>query len=462
MLLTIKKLAVLGGAVLTLAACKNNETAAPIVGADNDPAQYGTPFANVPEASDAAVYQVNFSAFSQAGTLQGIVPRLDSIKALGVNTLYLMPIYPIGQLKGIGSPYAVRDYQAVNPSLGNLNDLRAVVDAAHAKGMAVILDWVGNHTSWDHAWVNAHRDWYQQDANGTLRNPPAGFTDVLQLNFAKPDMRAAMIAAMRYWVLTANVDGYRFDYADGPTYQFFTEANTSLKSISGHKLLLIAEGSQRDYFFKSGFNLQYGFDFFSIMEKRIFGGQKSAKILDSLNTANYASYRGLPPTARMLRYTSNHDVNVSDGTPLDLFGGKAGSLAAFVVAAYMNGTPMVYNGQEVGTPQRLPFIQSRQVIDWSLNPDMVLAYKRILRFRNASNAVRNGALASYSTDDVCAFTKTADNEQVLTVINLRNRAVTYTVPAALVGSYRNGLTGQAAAVGTQVSLQPYQYLVLQK
>jgi glycosidase len=155
-------------------------------------------------------------------------------------------------------------------------------------------------------------------------------------------------------------------------------------------------------------------------------------------------------------------VNVSDGTPLDLFGGKAGSLAAFVVAAYMNGTPMVYNGQEVGTPQRLPFIQGRQVIDWSLNPDMVLAYKRILRFRNASNAVRNGALASYSTDDVCAFTKTADNEQVLTVINLRNRAVTYTVPAALVGSYRNGLTGQAAAVGTQVSLQPYQYLVLQK
>ncbi|MEJ7659126.1 MAG: alpha-amylase family glycosyl hydrolase [Hymenobacter sp.] len=149
-----------------------------------DPAQYGRPFAAVPNAPDAVIYQVNMRGFSQAGNFAGVLARLDSVKALGVNVVYLMPIFPIGQERAVDSPFAVRDYVSVNPEFGNLADLRALVEAIHARRMAaVILDWVGNHTSWDHAWVKAHPDWYVHDAKGEIVNPIAAWKDIAQLNF---------------------------------------------------------------------------------------------------------------------------------------------------------------------------------------------------------------------------------------------------------------------------------------
>ncbi|SMB92940.1 hypothetical protein SAMN00120144_3325 [Hymenobacter roseosalivarius DSM 11622] len=234
----------------------------------------------------------------------------------------------------------------------------------------------------------------------------------------------------------------------------------SLRSISTHKLLLIAEGSDKTYYFQAGFQLRYGFDFLATMKDRIFAKRESVKLLDNLNEANYAN---APAGARMLRYTSNHDINSSEGTPLELFNGQQGSTAAFVVAAYMKGTPMIYNGQEVGFPVRLPFMGTRRTIDWSLNPAVTKEYRSILRFRNSSDAVRNGALTSYSSDDVCAFTKTLDTQKVLVLVNLRNATTSYQVPAALVNSaWLNALNQQPLALNTQLTLQPYQYLILRR
>ena len=135
------------------------------------PAQYGTPFGGVPAREDAVIYQVNIRAFSAGGNLAGVTARLDSIRALHVNVVYLMPIYPVGAAVGghpaYNSPYAVADYGAVNPEFGTLADLRALVDAAHARQMAVMLDWVPNHTAWAHPWLTQHPDWYRQDGGAT-------------------------------------------------------------------------------------------------------------------------------------------------------------------------------------------------------------------------------------------------------------------------------------------------------
>lgn len=133
--------------------------------------QYGSPFANVPTREDAVIYEVNMRTFSNGGNFAGVTQRLDSLKVLGVNVIYLMPIYPLGILKGINSPYCVKDYKTINPEFGNLSDLRAIVDGAHSKNMSVILDWVGNHTSWDHTWIGAHKDWYLQNAAGDVVSP---------------------------------------------------------------------------------------------------------------------------------------------------------------------------------------------------------------------------------------------------------------------------------------------------
>ncbi|MGI4865185.1 MAG: alpha-amylase family glycosyl hydrolase [Janthinobacterium lividum] len=423
-----------------------------------DPAQYGKPFGGVPESQNATIYQVNMRGFSQAGNFKGVLARLDSIKALGVNVVYLMPIYPIGKVRAVDSPFAVQDYTAVNPEFGTLADLRAVVDAAHARHLAVILDWVGNHTSWDHAWVSAHPDWYVHDASGNIVNPIPDWKDIAQLNFQNSQLRAAMISALRYWVFQANIDGYRFDYADGPTQAFFTEALASLKSIPGHKLLFLAEGDKKQYFFQAGFQLDYDFPFIKVMRHDILANGKSVKLLDSLNSV---AYRNAPPTARMVRYTSNHDINSSEGPPQEMFKGERGAMATFVVAAYMKAVPMIYNGQEVGYAQRVPFMGPRKPIDWTPNPALTAEYKQLIRLRNGSEALRNGQLATYSSDDVCAFTKTLGSEQVLVLANLRGTTLTYQLPAALGRTaWHNAFSGPTPTVGKAFTLQPYQYVVL--
>lgn len=446
-------------ALLTYASRAFGQSAA-AKAAYQDPAQYGKPFAGVPASQNATIYQVNMRGFSQEGTFKGVMARLDSIKALGVNVVYLMPIFPIGKLKAVDSPFAVQNYTAVNPEFGTLTDLRALVDAAHARGLAVMLDWVGNHTAWDHAWITEHPDWYVHDVNGNIVNPIPAWKDIAQLNFANPQLRMTMINALRYWVFQANIDGYRFDYADGPTYEFMAEMVNSLKTIRTHKLLLLAEGDKKKHFFQAGFQLGYDFGFIKVMRHDIFADGKSVKLLDSLNTVEY---RNAPPTARMLRYTSNHDINSSEGPPQQMFGSGPGALAAFVVAAYMKAVPMIYNGQEVGYSERVPFMGPRKAINWAPNPALTAEYKRLLHFRNGSNALRNGQLTSYSSDDVCAFTKVAGNEHVFVLINLRNSPKSYVVPAGLVGAaWRNAFNGQTTAISNQLTLQPYQYLVLRK
>jgi glycosidase len=424
-----------------------------------DPAPYGQPFAAVPNAVDATIYQVNMRGFSKEGNFKAVVARLDSIRALGVNVVYLMPIFPIGKLRAVDSPFAVQNYTAVNPEFGTLNDLRTLVDAAHARGLAVMLDWVGNHTSFDHPWITAHPDWYVHDAKGNIVNPIPDWKDIAQLDWTRPAVHTAMIQALRYWVFAANIDGYRFDYADGPSQAFFTEALANLRAIPGRKLLMLAEGDKKKYFLQAGFDLCYDFGFMNVLKGDIFAKGKSVRLIDSVNTANY---RNAPANARMVRYTSNHDINAWDGTPQQLFGGERGAMAAFVVAAYMRDTPMIYNGQEVGYNERVPFMGARKPIDWTPNPALTREYRQLIKLRNGSPTIRGGALASYSSDDVCAFTKTAGPETVLVLANLRKAAVRYAVPASVgTTGWRNALNNQPANL-ERLTLQPYQYLILKK
>lgn len=448
----MKKFSVFLLSVVFLACSKSDAPAT--AGLISDPQQYSTPFSGVPASNDATLYQVNIRAFSAAGNLQGVMARLDAIKNLGINVIYLMPVNPAGTVRSINSPYAIKDYKAVGTEFGNLDDLRKLVDEAHSKNMAVILDWVANHTSWDNAWI-ANKAWYKQDASGNIVSP-AGYSDVAQLNFANQDMRTAMIEAMRYWVFAANIDGYRCDFADNVPFDFWKQALTSLKSITSHKLLFLAEGTRDDHF-RAGFQLTYGFGFFSNL-KTIFGQAKPAT---SINDLNSFEYKNTYDESQVVRYTTNHDVNSSDGTPEELFGGRKGAMAGFSVAALMKGVPMVYSGQEVATPYRLPFPFTSRKIDWTLNPDVTAEYKKILAFRNSSAAIRRGQLFSYSSDDVVAFTKQQDNEKVFVMVNLRNKVVEYTVPPALSGtSWTDAMNAGTVALTAKVTLQPYTYTVL--
>ena len=286
--------------------------------------------------------------------------------------------------------------------------------------------------------------------------PGTGWNDVAQLNFNNAEMRLEMIRAMKYWVYTANIDGFRFDFADGPPFDFWKQAVDTLRNITTHNLLLLAEGNRSTHF-TAGFDFIFGFSFYGQL-KSIFNNNQPVTNIDGLNNTEYVNATS---GQQVVRYLTNHDVNGSDGTPLSLFGGINGSMAAFVVVAYMKSVPMIYNGQEVGTPFQLFFPFTGADINWTLNPAVTAEYKKVIAFRNNSMAIRRGALTSYSNADICAFTKISGADKVFVASNLRNSTITYTLPAAVANmTWIDAMTGANVSLGTQITLQPYSYQVL--
>ncbi len=440
-------------------ACKKEE----IKFDDNDPVvvtdeleQYGTPFDAVPEVSDITMYEVNLFAFSNNRDIAGVTSKLDHIKDLGINVIWLMPIYPIGQLNGSGSPYSVKDYTAVNSDLGTLDDLRELVEEAHNRGMAVILDWVANHTSWDNEWIE-DKSWYTTDESGNIVSPNADWLDVADLNFNSTAMREEMINSMKYWVLEANVDGFRCDHADGVPDDFWKDAIDELRAIPDRDIIMFAEG-ERKSLYSSGFDLLFGWTFYS-KAKDIIGNNVAAS---QIFQANASEYDNIPNGKHVVRWITNHDDNAWDALPQDLFKGVRGSIAAFVLSTYMNGVPLIYNGQEVGFNQQLGFFDSNYtIIDWTQNTDLYSEYSQIINVKNNYEAFRKGTLESYTDDNVVAFTRKNENETVLVVVNTRNANVTYSVPSSIQNSnWSDCISEEAVQIGETLSLQPFEYLIV--
>lgn len=449
----------LGGSIMktaTLAACALIASLCLGRAAAQDPGQYGTPFAGVPDPRDAAIYQVNLRAFSENG-FQGVTSRLDHIASLGVNILYLMPVTPVGVLKTANSPYCVRNYKEVNPEFGNLADLRKLIEEAHKRGMAVILDWVANHTAWDHPWIEQHPDWYERDANGTIQPARVGtfvWNDVAKLNFANNDMRLAMIDALRYWIFAVNCDGFRFDFVDGPPIDFWLQANGNLRTISSHKLILYAEGGRQDNY--KAFDYNHGFSFYDGLKNMFGQGGPATKV----EQENNEQYKLAGESNRLVRYITNHDVNGWDGPPQNLMGGQAGATAAFLLAAYNRGVPLIYNGQEIALNYALTFPFTKEKIAWNPNKPVTDEYVKLIKLRNQSEAIRRGALTSYSNPDVSAFMKKTEREKVLVLVNIRNRPVRFTLPPEWANAtVYDGFDKREIKTGAGVEMSAFQYLV---
>ncbi|MBB6110036.1 Glycosidase [Mucilaginibacter lappiensis] len=424
-----------------------------------DPAQYGTPFAGVPNPMDVNLYQVNIRPFSTAGNLAGVTARLDNIKAVGTNVIYLMPVYPHGtDAKSSISPYCIKDFTSVGSEYGTLSDLQALVDGAHSRGMAVILDFVVNGTSWDHPWTTQHPDWYNRDGSGNILQL-ATFPDVAALNFSNTSMRTAIINAMRYWVFAANIDGFRCDFANNPPLDFWTQAIGSLRGITTHNLLMFAEGDHQNLF-QGGFDYNFGDQFYYNALKPIRKNGDNVAT-DITNSTNY-EYANASGTNQVIRYTDNHDVDgSSDGNALTIFGGSAGVMANFVVCAYMRGVPFLFGSQEVAFNQQIFWPYTNVKIDWSQNANVTAEFAKVLNYRTSSTAIRRGTMTNYSDANVCAFTKVSGSEKVVVLVNLRGNSSTYTIPSALAGSYKDAYSGTTVTLtsGATQTLNSFQYLV---
>lgn len=377
-----------------------------------------------PEWSRSAnIYEVNLRQYTPEGTFAAFEQHLPRLADMGVDILWLMPIQPIGQRErkgSLGSCYSVSDYRAVNPEFGTLDDLRRLVQAAHALGMRLIIDWVANHTAWDHVWVGEHPEWYLKDAQGRIHSyvydngkEREHWADVVGLDFAQPALHDAMIDAMRFWLVEAGIDGFRCDVAGLVPLPFWERARAEFEAI--RPVFMLAEWSAPELH-AHAFDMTYDWALHDTMRK-IAGGEGDADTLARhLETAAAA----FPRDAYRMSFTNNHDKNAWEGHDGEFFG-EAFRLFA-VLAATLPGMPLIYGGQEAGLDKRLKFFD-KDPIDWK-SFEHAGFYAGLLRLKHEHPALGNGAsgaplqrLATGSTQ-VFAFRRAAAGDAVTVVANL--------------------------------------------
>lgn len=409
---------------------------------------------NLKPVEDVIIYQVNPKLFENGKSFAQIDARLPEIKKLGTNVLYLMPLYPEGFTKAVGSPYCITDYKAVNPAYGSLDELKQLVNDAHSSNMRVMFDWVANHTSWDCGWLSEHKDWYTQDGGGNVISPAGtGWNDVADLNFDNKDMRTAMKDAMLYWVREIGIDGYRCDYADGVPADFWQEAITALKAVRGDKLLMLAESSDKA-FYQCGFDMVYGWTSTAKLQE-LYAGKIT---LDSFYAASDAELA----EGAHARFITNHD-QASEKCPLNHFNGKAGALSAFVLNTMLGGYPFIYSSQEVGYDKNLSFF-NQWLFDWNSDAEYTMAYQQFMTAYVSTADLRAGKLKTYSTGNVASFFYEADSSHGLLVfVNPTGKEVQIKTPMEQAGSqFTDVLTGSAYSLSSALTLGAYQYLILRR
>ena len=408
----------------------------------------------LPQLEDIVIYQINPRVFAENNSFNSIVLRIDSIKQLGANIIWLMPIYEIGQVKSINSPYCVKDYKSVNPELGTLNDFKNLISVCHQQNIGVIIDWVPNHTSWDHVWMS-NKDWYSQDSLGNIISPPGtGWNDVADLNFDNQEMRLAMIDAMKYWVTEAGVDGFRCDAVDFVPADFLQQANDSLRNIPDKKLLLLAEGMRKDHF-DSGFDLNYAWEFHNRM-RDVYRNDSCASLLF---TANDDEYKDIPIGKRKLRFSTNHDEAAKE-SPIQEWINERGSMSAFATILFFPGCPMIYSSQEVGYPFPINFFTHTQ-IDWSSNFKLKKEYENLLSIYNNYEVLRKGELKAYPDENILLFERISGYDKYLVVINVRNSEQKIKLPEDIANRpFKNLYTKRNLSLSEVLTLQPYEYLIL--
>lgn len=406
----------------------------------------------VPAVEDLVFYEVNVRAFGASGDLTGVRQKLDHIASLGVNAIWLMPIHPIGSINSVNSPYSVQNYTEVGAEYGTLDDLRALVDEAHDLGIIVVLDWVANHTAWDHPWIT-NTDWYTQDANGNIIHPAGtNWQDVADLNFSNGPMREAMIEAMRFWLDNADIDGFRCDAADWVPNSFWEQAIWSLRAGTERPLIFLAEGAVSGLL-PAGFDVNFGWNWYDGI-KSVYNGT-SATTLAGIHTGQMNS---IPNGKTQLRFTTNHDESAWDATPVTLFGGLDGAFGAQVISTFMGGIPLIYGSQEVGQPSTVPFF-SNAPINWTQNSAFLADYQAMMGIYGSHPEARSGSLADASNSSVVSFVRELDNRQIWVAVNCRNAAKSLDVPVGWQEEWADALTGELQVAGATREFEPYEWSI---
>lgn len=440
--------------LFTLFACSRQEKKAP------PPPAPASQVIHPEWSRTANIYEVNIRQYTPEGTFSAFEEHIPRLKKMGVDILWLMPVNPIGEKnrKGtLGSYYSIRDYTAVNPEFGTLDDLKSLVSRAHGQGMYVILDWVANHSSWDNPWITEHPGWYKKDSTGAIISP-YDWTDVAQLDYGQKDLWVAMADAMKFWLVEADVDGFRCDVAGMVPLEFWDFVRPELDRIK--PVFMLAEAEEPPHHFKA-FDMSYAWELHHLMHQ-IAKGEKNALDLEAYFYKQDTLY---PEDAYRMTFTTNHDENSWNGTEYEKFG--SGALCFAVLTATLPGMPLIYSGQESANTRRLEFFE-KDSIDWK---DFSLApfYNSLLQLKHRNQALWNGTyggrmerLNTGADSAIFAFYRYREGDQVLVITNLSDRVVKGVLNSKAVrGDYTELFTGNDLVLGRkhELRLKPWEYQV---
>ena len=422
-----------------------------------------------PEWSYGAVlYEMNVRQLTPEGTLRAAAARLEFLRDLGVDAVWLMPIYPIGEKnrKGtLGSYYSIRDYCAVNPELGTMDDFDDFVAEAHRLGMKVLMDWVANHTSRDARWIAGKpASWYERDASGEPA-VPWDWTDTAKLDYANRDVWEAQAAAMEFWIARHAVDGFRCDMAMLVPIGFWQYAAARLRRVKPD-LFLLAEAEQRNLFDDGVFDACYGWEMHHLLNDVAQQRVRVTAVRDWLR-ADRGRY---PRSAMRLAFTSNHDENSWNGSEFARMGAARGIMAAFTFVV-PGGLPLIYTGQEVGYDHSFAFFDRDPIPAESYRANAYTEfYRRLTELRHANPALAAGGrggdmveISNNAEDCLMTFVREVPGNQVVAVMNLSPYAIeTDYYTGIYAGMYTDALTGRPSELRGHVvePMGPWSYRIL--
>ena len=414
---------------------------------------------------NSVVYEMNVRQYTPEGTLAAAARHLPRLRELGVDIVWLMPVYPIGvkERKGtLGSYYAISDYEAVNPEFGTLEDFDRFLAEAHRLGLRVILDWVANHTSPDARWIEERpADWYVRDSQGNTI-VQYDWTDIAKLDYGNADMRAAMAAAMRFW-LDRGIDGFRCDMAMLVPIEFWNETSLRLRRVKPD-LFMLAEAEERNLFEEGAFDACYAWRMHHLMNDVARQRTRVTALRDYI----YADRDDYPDSAMRLAFTSNHDENSWNGSEFSRLGDAREIMAVFTFVV-PRGLPLIYTGQEIGYDHSFAFFDRDPLPAYGSNPFSEF-YRRLTALRHANPALASGErggemieIRNNAEDCLMIAVREAEGNCVVAVMNLSPYAIHADYYTGIyAGMYTDAMTGRPGELRGHVEedMAPWSYRIL--
>jgi glycosidase len=416
-------------------------------------------------SKNAVIYQINTRQFTPEGTFKAAQTHLPRLKDLGADILWLMPIHEIGEKnrKGsLGSPYAVKDYYSVNHEFGTLADLKGFVRAAHGLGMYVILDFVPNHTAWDSVLAGEHPDWFSRNWKGDFHPTPWwDWSDIIDLEYSKVEVREYISAVMQYWVREVDIDGYRCDVAGFVPTDFWNVLRKELDSIK--PVFMLAEWEARDLHTEA-FDMTYAWTWYDTM----LSIAKGAGTVSDLFIYYSWNEKAYPFDIMRMLFVTNHDKNAWNGTQFEQFG--EATEAVIALSTVSEGMPLIYNSQEAGESKRLSFFD-KDPIEWKEHPIGSL-YKKLFALKKKNTALWNahwGArmihVPNSAPSKVFSFVRQNEKDKVFAVFNFSAESQSATFEESpFHGEYIEYISGQPVELSavSRIELQPWGYRIFVK